>query len=79
MVAVSCKPPFFITMQITTSGTNQPRILRSHPLNSDCRNYEVDVFFHILNYYYYPELDKLLKDDNSQKIAAAKNESFCIS
>ena len=74
MVAVSCKTPFFITMQITTSGTNQPRILRSHPLNSDCRNYEVDVFFHILNYYYYPELDKLLKNDNSRKNRSSKEK-----
>jgi hypothetical protein len=66
--------PFF-TMQITTSGTNQPRILRSHPLNSDCRNYEVDVFFHILHYYYYPELDKLLKNDNNRKDRSSQKKS----
>ena len=62
-------------MQITTSGTNQPRILRSHPLNSDCRNYEVDVFFHILHYYYQPELKKLLKDDNSRKDCRSKKKN----
>ena len=38
-------------------------------------NYEVDVFFHILNYYYYPELDKLLKNDNRRKNPSSQKKS----
>jgi len=48
-------------MKITTKGSNQLRILQSSSLSSKSRNYELDIFFYILNNYYEPELEKLME------------------
>ena len=54
-------------MKITTKGSSQIRILRSCALSSKSRNYELDIFFHILNNYYEPELEKLM-EHKSEKL-----------